>query len=110
MQYLAEALARVIEERVLGTLHIAAADSCSKYEFGLKLARAFDLDTTVFTPALVATATQLVARPKNMTLASKATAAALNWAMPTVDQSISRYAELERIGYQTMLRAAFNPA
>ncbi len=108
VNFLAEAISAVIEKGIYGIINIAGSDGCSKYDFGIKLTKAFNLDNSVFAPGLVDEAEQLVARPKNMTLNTSRASQVLEYTLPTVDVSIARYKALADQGYQASLREAFS--
>lgn len=99
-----EILKEIIEQRVLGLFHITAPDSCSKYEFGLKLGQVFGLDTSVFHPCLIEDVKSLISRPKNMSLNTKKAQKILKTKLPKIDESILEYKELYMSKYPYELR------
>lgn len=101
---LISAIVEIVEKETTGLLHIAAADGCSKYEFGLMLASAFNFDPGLITPISIDESDLSVARPKNMTLNTGAAKALLTTALPKVAQSIERYRELSANGYENGIK------
>lgn len=104
VQSLVVALMEIVERRMTGTLHVAAADGCSKYEFGMALARTFGYTTECVTPGSVDDAGFDVPRPKDMTLDTRAAQAVLSAPLPTVAESIAQYHALSVGGYAQMVR------
>lgn len=98
------AIAEVIEKGLTGVLHIASKDSCTKYEFGIKLANAFNLDTAEIIALTLEESHLLVPRPKDMSLDTKKVQKLLSSPLPTVDQSIARYKQLMENEYPSSLR------
>ncbi len=100
----APCIAEIIEKKILGTLHIAARDSCSKYEFGMKIANAFALEGNAILPIAVQDSDLRVPRPNNMTMNTEKAQATLSTNIPTVDTCIAEYKKLSDAGYPHTLR------
>lgn len=87
-----EELARVIdmciERDIAGLYHAGGGESLSKYDFSLKVARAFSLPATYVRPIKLAEKELVARRPANMALDSSALGRLLGKAMPDVDTSI----------------------
>lgn len=101
---LAGYLWRIAEERLTGVYHIAGHDACSKYDFGVKLARAFGFDASLATPISVDESNLAVPRPKNMALDVSKFEQVIGERMPTIDESVVKYKKLFDEGYQAKLR------
>jgi perosamine synthetase len=101
---LAACIVEVIERDITGVLHIASANGCSKYEFGLMLAKAFDLPTETITPLSIESSHLEVSRPKNMTLNTEQAQKILKTPIPTVDESIALYKKLLDTRYPLSLK------
>lgn len=97
-------IAEIVEQRLTGTLHVASTDSCSKEEFGRKLAQTFSLPLKNIIPMLLKDSHLRVPRPMNMSLSSQHAQALLKTRFGTVDESIMEYRRLADIGYPVTLR------
>ena len=88
-------LARVIDiainKKLGGIYNCASADSCSKYEFALKIANWFDLDREAICPISIDNSHFETTRGKNLSLNVRAIQTALNYKLPTIDQSIGAF-------------------
>jgi dTDP-4-dehydrorhamnose reductase len=72
--------------RAQGLFHVAAQNSCSKYEFALLLGRAFGLDTRNIKPIPLEDFPFRAQRPRNTSLAVTKCGQLLGREMPTVEQ------------------------
>lgn len=102
---LSDRIIDIVRGRKMGVFHIAAHDACSKYDFGMMLARAFGLDTAMVAAASIDDAPQLVRRPKNMSLDVSKSEERLGIRFPTVAESIAAYKKLFDDNYQETLRS-----
>ncbi len=88
-------LARVIHISIMrnltGVYNCGAIDSCSKYEFCLKVANCFGLDRTLITPISIDDFDFKAKRGKNLTLNVDKLQKALDYRLPTVDHSIETF-------------------
>jgi UDP-4-amino-4,6-dideoxy-N-acetyl-beta-L-altrosamine transaminase/dTDP-4-dehydrorhamnose reductase len=88
-------LARVIHISIMknltGVYNCGALDSCSKYEFCLKIAECFGLDRTLITPISIDDFNFKAKRGKNLTLNVDKLQKALDYRLPTVDHSIEAF-------------------
>lgn len=100
-------IAEVVKQRYEGIFHIAAKNSCSKEEFGRKIAHAFDLALDTISSATSDESPLFVPRPKDMSLNSRCAEKLLGILLPTVDTSIAEYKNLMENGYsESLLRLA----
>jgi dTDP-4-dehydrorhamnose reductase len=83
---------------VTGVVHIAGDDRLSKYEFGLKLARQFDLNARLIRPGLLAEAAGLVPRPNDMSLSNSLVRRLLRRPVGTVDEHLLELQRQEQDG------------
>jgi UDP-4-amino-4,6-dideoxy-N-acetyl-beta-L-altrosamine transaminase/dTDP-4-dehydrorhamnose reductase len=88
-------LARVIDitirRNLTGVFNCGALDSCSKYEFALKIADCFGLDKTLITPISINDFEFKAKRGKNLTLNVNKLQEALDYRLPTIDQSVEAF-------------------
>lgn len=104
VNYLVSAMVEVVEREITGVLHLASPDHCSKYDFGIMLARTFNFDTTLITSISVDDSGLAVPRPKNMTLNTGAAQTRLSIPLPAIVQSIAEYKNLAQQGYEQKLK------
>lgn len=88
---LCELLLKMLKNDLKGLYHVVSSECISKYEFGIRLARRFNFDSTLITPATVSEAGLVAARSPNLTLKSEKLAADLGEAAPDIEQGISRF-------------------
>lgn len=100
--HLAEILLQTMEGCPPGLYHVAAADSCSKYDFCRRLARAFGLNESLIRPGSDTDALRPARRPKNLSLDTGKIARVLNRTMPTVDEGIDAFHALRGSGFPAM--------
>lgn len=101
---LIDSIIKIIEKNIRGIVNVAGTSYCSKYEFGMKLARIFDLDSSLISSVSVDNSQLKVKRPKNMTLNTDYACNMLKLNLPTVDESISIYKKLYDEGYGNKIR------
>lgn len=107
INYLAEYIFEIVERKDKGIFHLAASDSCSKYDFGMKLAKIFNLDDSLITAISVDSSCLSVKRPKNMSLDVSAAVNKFKRKLPSIDESILKYKQLYENNYQNKLRELF---
>jgi dTDP-4-dehydrorhamnose reductase len=91
---LCEALAVTVHEMVergaSGIYHVIADERLSKYDFGLRLARHFDLDAASLCAGRLADQTMLVRRPQEMSLSNDKARRLLGRPLGGIDEQIGR--------------------
>jgi dTDP-4-dehydrorhamnose reductase len=102
MDVLIEATHALIEKRSQGIFHIAGDERLSKFDFGLCIARAFDLDTSLIKPTYLATRRDLVPRPLDLSLSNKKMRNILNSKLPelSIDSQLRWFAKERANSFQ----------
>jgi dTDP-4-dehydrorhamnose reductase len=90
---LAKLVLELISQEASGILHVAARDSCSKYEFALLLAESFGLDARVVTPVLLEDFAFQARRPRDTSLVVGKCERLLGREMPTVRERLTSFAQ-----------------
>jgi dTDP-4-dehydrorhamnose reductase len=85
---MADWLWRVLDAGLEGIWHLGGGTCLSKFEFGVKLAEAFDLDPELVHPVSVAQASLAAVRPKGLCLDSSRIERDLGAALPSIDEGI----------------------
>lgn len=88
-----------------GLYHVTASDSCTKYEFAMKLAESFDLDSAGIRRTSVEAAGFRAGRPRNTSLQTRKITRDLGKPMPLVVSGIERLRVQRDLGYRDSLRA-----
>lgn len=105
---LAEALSRAVHEllhlKASGIVHVVGDERLSKYDFGLKTARHFQLDVTLIRPGLLADQPALVQRPRDMSLCNRNACHLLGRPLGGVEEHLSRLYQQEELGLAQELR------
>lgn len=90
-----EDLARIVLDLTAldakGTFHVAARDSCTKYEFALLLGQALQIDTRNVKPTVLEDALFRARRPRDTSLCVTKCEAFLGRKMPNVEEGIARF-------------------
>jgi len=68
---LARAAHELIDLNLSGIFHVVGSERISKYDFGLNLAKVFNLDSSLIEPGLMEECSSLVQRPLDMSLSSQ---------------------------------------
>ncbi len=99
---LAEKLAltsrELINLKADGIFHVAGDERISKYEFGLKIAQQFNLDSSLINPGRLADQPDMVRRPQDMSLSNKKTCNLLGKKLGSVSDHIAELYKQEQNG------------
>jgi dTDP-4-dehydrorhamnose reductase len=82
---LAKRVCRLIDENHKGIFNVVGGERLSKYEFGIKLANCFVLNTGLINKVSITQRIGLVKRPSDMSLSNKKVCKILNCIMPSID-------------------------
>jgi dTDP-4-dehydrorhamnose reductase len=88
----------LIDLNAKGIFHIVGDERISKYEFGLKIAKQFDLDPHLIKPGLITDRVSLVQRPREMSLSNEKVIKLLGRKLGGVGEHIERLHQQERNG------------
>jgi len=102
---LAHILVKMLEKKLSGLYHVVSAESLSKYDFGVRLAHRFSLDTGLITPTSVNQSGLKAARSPNLSLRSDKLAQVLGETLPTLSPGLDRFYTLYQQGYPQMIRS-----
>ena len=81
---------QLIDMDALGVYNIVGNERLSKYEFGLKLAKFYELDTGLIKAINLENKTKLKKRPKDMSLSNRKLCDTLKCEIPSIDEQILR--------------------
>jgi dTDP-4-dehydrorhamnose reductase len=101
---LAAIFEKMFELNFHGLYHVVSSQSLSKYDFGVRLARRFDLDSGLINPTSVTQSGLKAARSPILTLSSVKLALALGESLPGISTGLDRLFTLYQQGYPQMLR------
>lgn len=102
---LAVLLLHVLEAGLSGIYHIASRDSITKYELGVKIAQAFELDADLVQPTESKHAGLQAARPKDLSLEVGKIERDLGVQMPEVNDGVTSLRRLEQEDYRGRLQS-----
>jgi len=101
-------LARVIDvaiqNDIRGLYNCGSVNSCSKYEFAMKIADIFGLHKELINPILIEDFKFTAKRGKNLSLNSDKLQRTFNYRLPTIDHSIEMFYRDYRCGLPEMLK------
>ncbi len=101
---LAEILMKMVVHGLSGIYHVVSSECISKYEFGVKVAKQFKLDSSLIKPTLVKNSGLQAIRSPNLTMITKKLAAALDEVLPDQNQGINRLYRLFKQGYPELIQ------
>jgi len=101
---LAHLFMEMIGKRMNGLYHVVSRECISKYEFGVALAKKFNLDEGLISPISVSDAGLKAARSPRLTLSTTKLSNALGKSPPDIAAGLERYHQLYKQGYPDMLK------
>jgi dTDP-4-dehydrorhamnose reductase len=102
--HLAGIFIKMLDKNLSGLYHVVSSESLSKYEFGVRLAHRFNLDSDLINPTSVALSSLKALRSPNLTLRSDKLALSLGESIPRLSTGLDRLFALYQQGYPQMLR------
>lgn len=102
---LAHIFTHMLELKLSGLFHVVSPECLSKYDFGLRLAQRFDLDSSLIQPTSVKQAGLKAYRSPNLDLSSDKLSRALGGSVPSLSTGLERLYTLYQQGYPHMLRS-----
>lgn len=88
---LARVIDMVIQSQLCGIYNCGGTDLCSKYDFAMKIADRFSLDKELIAPISIDDFSFKAKRGKNLSLNVGKLQKALDYKLPTIDQSIDKF-------------------
>lgn len=82
-QQLVEVLWQLAYSPAFGLIHVGSSDSLSKYEFGLTVAKEFELDASLITQSLASTGNVSVSRARDLSLNTALLTEVMGFSPPT---------------------------
>lgn len=105
---LAETLAlsshQLVNLKANGIFHVVGDDRISKYEFGLKIAQQFNLDSSLINSGYLADRPGMVSRPHDMSLSNQKTCKLLGRKLGGVGEHLARLHQQEQNGLAQKLQ------
>ena len=101
---LAQIFLKMLGREMRGLYHVVANECISKYDFGVLLARQFNLDQTLIEPASVAKANLGAVRSLNLSMKADKITQELGEAPPSMSQGIERFYAQYIEGYPDFIR------
>jgi dTDP-4-dehydrorhamnose reductase len=102
---LAGIILRILESTCEGIYHIVGKDCVSKYDFGVHLARIFQLDEGLIQPIEVEYLGLSAPRARNLCLDTSKIKNSLGLEMPSVEDGLQRFFKLRQMDYPEKLRS-----
>lgn len=91
VQDVASVILEMLDHELTGLYHVVGSEKISKYEFAVRLAERFGLDSQLVVPALSAQAKLRAARPLDTSLKTEKVARTLGHAMPDLESGLHRF-------------------
>ena len=107
---LAWILLEMLDDGLSGIYHVVSPESVSKYDFGLKIARAFGFDENLIQPVQMKSLSRGAPRSLNLTLTSAKLEGALGWTLPGINSGIERLYRRWQDGYPETLQHYAEPS
>jgi dTDP-4-dehydrorhamnose reductase len=102
---LGEMLLKVLKRELSGIYHVVGSESLSKYDFGLAIARRFNLDERLIEPVSVEESTLIARRSHNLRLSVHKLSTALDEPIPGFSTGLDRFYTQYQQGYPQKLRS-----
>jgi dTDP-4-dehydrorhamnose reductase len=102
---LADIFISMLEKGLCGLYHVVSTEALSKYDFGIRLAHRFDLDTSLIKPTSVRQSGLKATRSPNLSLRSDKLARALGTSLPRVSTGLDKLYTLYQQGYPQLLHS-----
>jgi len=96
---------RMFERKLSGLYHVVSSEALSKYDFGVRLAHRFDLNSSLINPTSLFKSGLKAARSPNLSLSSAKLATALGESLPSVSTGLDKFYTLYQQGYPQLLRS-----
>jgi dTDP-4-dehydrorhamnose reductase len=100
---MAELFIKMLELNLSGLYHVVSSECLSKYDFGVRLAQRFNLDSSLINPTSVAQSGLKASRSPNLSLRSDKLAEALGESLPKLSTGLDKLYTLYQQGYPQML-------
>jgi dTDP-4-dehydrorhamnose reductase len=88
----------LVDRQAAGIFNVVGDERVSKHEFGLRLARAFELDSSIIEASSIADRPALVNRPRDMSLSNRKLRDVLGRKLGGVDEHLAQLRRQERDG------------
>lgn len=98
IEVLVRAVHDLLELKAHGVFNVAADERISKYEFGLRVAQEFKLDSALIKPGKIIDQVVLVRRPHDMSISNQKICHLLGRKLGSVGEQISRLHQQEKSG------------
>ncbi len=105
VQELVQAVHELVDQRVTGVFNVVGNECLSKYEFGIRVADIFDLDTRLIRRGTLCTVPELVRRPHNMSLLNRKVSTALGKEILPISSQLTILQRQELQGIAKELRS-----
>ena len=103
--HLADIFISMLEQNLSGLYHVVSPECLSKYDFGVRLAGCFNLESQLITPTSVTQAGLKATRSPNLSLSCEKLTHALSHPLPRLEQGLDRLFALHQQGYPQLLRS-----
>jgi dTDP-4-dehydrorhamnose reductase len=100
---LAKILVFMLEKNLSGLYHVVGPEPLSKYEFGIRLAQRFSLDSSLIDPLPFTQSASAAIRSPKLTLRSEKIVHAIGQPLPSVSTGLDELYTLYQQGYPQML-------
>lgn len=94
----------LINLKACGIFHVVGDERISKYEFGLRIAEKFNLDSSLITSGSLADQASLVRRPRDMSLSNQKICNLIGKKLGGINEHITRLYQQEQAGLARAIR------
>ena len=101
---LSDIIIKMMEKSLFGVFNLGSSNSCSKYEFGQKIAKIFGLSQKLVRASSSDSVVFKTPRPKNTTLSTEKIEKELGMKMPSLEQGIKRFRKLREDNFVEKLK------
>ncbi len=102
---LSDLMLKMISREMKGLYHVSGSESCTKFDFAMKIANVFNLDGNLVQSAVLEDVPLKAQRPKNLSIRTDKISRTLGIPMPDVDTGLRRFKLLRDSGFVKQLKA-----
>jgi UDP-4-amino-4,6-dideoxy-N-acetyl-beta-L-altrosamine transaminase/dTDP-4-dehydrorhamnose reductase len=106
---LSKSVHKLIDKDCQGIFNIVGNERLSKYEFGIKLANYFDLDTNLINKISFYDKEDLIKRPKDISLSNLKAFKVLNYKIPSIDDQFISLRKIEENNLSSQVKTPIIP-
>jgi len=99
IEFLVDTAHELLDKKIYGVFNIVGDERVSKYQFGMKIAKIFNLDSTLIQSGLSSDMSSRVQRPSDISLSNKYITTILDRQLGGLDEQLTKLFQQEKSGF-----------